>query len=196
MTAQINYKFFHLLRLLTNFGIQLSNMKFSMLIVLFGLALFSCNPTAQVDASKTDKKNGFTKSDIIRMPVSANEPLDSVNVAKMEFEELVHEFGTVLEGKQVEHVFKFTNTGKVPLLISDAKATCGCTASSYPKEAIAPGESSEVAVRFNTAGKKKEQSKPITLIANTYPARTILTMKGYVHPDPKLQKLIDQKKNK
>jgi len=93
------------------------------------------------------------------MPISADEPLDTTLVAKMSFEETVHEFGTVLEGAQVEHVFKFKNTGKVPLLISDAKATCGCTASSYPKEPVAPGASSEIAVRFNTAGKKNEQSK-------------------------------------
>ncbi len=194
MGGQINSKNYHLQRLLTNFVAQQLNMKFNLITFFFGLLLLSCNPSAQVDnkAADKDSKKGFSKSDIIRMPISANEPLDTSLVAKMDFEETVHEFGTVLEGKQVEHVFKFKNTGKVPLLISEAKATCGCTASSYPKEPIAPGESSEIAVRFNTAGKKQEQSKPLTLIANTFPSKTILTMKGYVQPNPQLQQLIDK----
>ena len=101
------------------------------------------------------------------MPVSADHPLDTTLVAKMTFEETTYEFGTVLEGKQVEHIFKFKNTGKVPLLITDAKATCGCTVPKYPEETIAPGESGEISVRFNTSGKKEDQNKPVTLIANT-----------------------------
>jgi hypothetical protein len=112
----------------------------------------------------------------------------------MTFEETVHEFGTVLEGKQVEHVFKFKNTGKVPLLISDSKTTCGCTVPNFPKDPIAPGESGEVSVKFNTAGKKKEQNKPISLIANTYPARTVIYMQGYVQPNAEFQKAIENQK--
>ena len=163
-------------------------MKYNILFCLLGLFFVACNPSAGVDGkpSKTNK-DGFSKSDIIRMPVSANEPLDTTLVAKMDFEETTFEFGTVLEGKQVEHVFKFTNTGKVPLIISDAKATCGCTVPSYPTEPIAPGESSEVSVKFNTAGKKLDQSKPVSLIANTFPAKTVIWMKGYVHPNPHTQ---------
>jgi len=158
-------------------------MKFNIFSLFVALLFASCDPSANVNNANSDdtKSKGFTKSDIIRMPISANEPMDTTLVAKMSFEETTHEFGTVLEGTQVDHIFKFTNTGKVPLLISEAKATCGCTVPEYPKEAIAPGESSQVSVKFNTAGKKKEQVKPVTLTANTYPANTILTMKGYVH---------------
>jgi len=169
-------------------------MKFNIITLFIAVLLSSCNPTVSVDNDKAEdgKTKGFTKSDIIRMPISANEPLDTSLVAKMSFEETVHDFGTVIEGKFVNHIFKFTNTGKVPLLISDAKATCGCTVPEFPKEAIAPGESSQVSVRFNTAGKKKEQSKPVTLTANTYPSNTILTMKGYVHPNPDYKKLTEK----
>ncbi len=160
-------------------------MKYSFIAILLGLLLFSCDQTASLDNSF--KKDGFSKSDIIRMPVSANQPVDTSLVAKMEFENTIYEFGGVLEGSQVEHVFKFTNTGKIPLIISDSKTTCGCTVPNYPKEPIAPGESGEVSVKFNTAGKKNEQNKPVTLIANTYPARTVIYMKGFVQPNPNFE---------
>jgi len=165
-------------------------MKYSFIAILLGLVIFSCEPSA--NAESTAKKEGFGGADIIRMPVSANQGVDTTLVAKMVFEETVHEFGTVLEGKQVEHVFKFTNTGKIPLVIADSKTTCGCTVPDYPKEPIAPGESSEVSVIFNTAGKSQDQNKPVTLIANTYPARTIIYMKGYVQPNAQLQKAIEK----
>jgi len=165
-------------------------MKYSFITIFLGLVIFSCGPTTSVDNSV--KKEGFTKSDIIRMPVSANQEVDTTLVAKMEFENTTHEFGAVLEGAQVEHVFKFKNTGKIPLIITDSKTTCGCTVPNYPKDPIAPGESGEVSVKFNTAGKKKEQNKPVSLFANTYPARTIIYMKGFVQPNPQFQKAIEK----
>lgn len=161
----------------------MNNMKYSLISLVLGLFIISCQSNGTEEGTKV-KKDGFTKSDIIRMPVSADEPLDSTLVAKMEFEEYEYDFGTLVEGKFAEHVFKFTNTGKVPLLIADAKTVCGCTVPSYPKEPIAPGESGEVLVKFNSAGKKKEQNRPVSLIANTIPAKTVLTMKGYVHNIP------------
>lgn len=171
--------------LLPNFEAQNTFMKINILFCVFGLFLVACNPSTDVSNKPVkDKKDGFSKSDIIRMPVSANEPLDTTLVARMDFENTVHEFGTVLEGAQVKHVFKFKNTGKIPLLISDAKATCGCTVPSYPKEPIPPGASSEISVAFNTAGKKHDQNKPVTLTANTFPSMTVLNMKGYVQPNP------------
>lgn len=169
-------------------------MKINILFCLFGLLLIGCDPSSSVkEKPSNNKKDGFSKSDIIRMPVNANEPMDTTLVAKMNFEETTFDFGTVLEGKQVEHIFKFQNTGKVPLLISDAKATCGCTVPSYPKDPIAPGATSEISVVFNTAGKKNDQVKPVTLIANTFPSKTILQMKGYVQPNPNFKKLLDKK---
>jgi len=167
-------------------------MKYNILAFFIGLILFSCEPNSSISSS--DNKKGFKKSDLIRMPVSANQPFDTTLVAKMDFEETVHDFGNVLEGKQVSHVFKFKNTGKVPLLISDAKATCGCTVPSYPKDPIAPGKSGEISVKFNTSGKKNDQSKPVTLVANTFPQKTVLTMRGYVQPNPHLKEALEKLK--
>ncbi|MGB0864187.1 MAG: DUF1573 domain-containing protein, partial [Saprospiraceae bacterium] len=60
------------------------------------------------------------------------------------------DFGTVNEGEKVKHTFKFKNTGKEPLIISNAKGSCGCTVPKWPREPIAPGASGDVVVEFNS----------------------------------------------
>ncbi|MFN7120099.1 MAG: DUF1573 domain-containing protein [Saprospiraceae bacterium] len=119
-------------------------------------------------------------ADIIRNPASAEGPVDTVNVAKMAFTQTTYNFGEVSEGELVKHTFEFTNTGKVPLIISDARSTCGCTVPEWPEEPVAPGEKGKIEVVFNTAGKMSEQSKPITITANTYPSETVVTLEGFV----------------
>ncbi|RMF28619.1 MAG: DUF1573 domain-containing protein [Bacteroidetes bacterium] len=125
---------------------------------------------------------GGKVSEIIRNPVSADTPADTVNVAKITFEEERFDFGRVSEGTVVEHTFHFTNTGRVPLLISDARSTCGCTVPEWPKNPIPPGGKDSIVVRFNTDGKVKRQKKPVTITANTYPSRTVIHLEGYVEP--------------
>lgn len=85
------------------------------------------------------------------------------------FGEELHDFGTIKDGDVVEHVFKFTNSGAAPLIITDAKATCGCTVPDWPKEPIAVGAEGEIKVRFNSKGKPGVQNKTVTLTANTWP---------------------------
>lgn len=121
-----------------------------------------------------------TPSSIIRNPASASGKVDSVNVAKMEFKEMSYDFGTVYEGDIVEHVFSFKNTGRIPLIISEAKSTCGCTVPSWPKEPIQPGDESEIKIVFNTENKLGSQTKPVTITANTWPGTTMLKVKGKV----------------
>ncbi len=99
-----------------------------------------------------------------------------------EFESMEYNFGVVDEGEIVNHVFSFTNTGEAPLLIKNATATCGCTIPSWPKEAIAPGETGEIEVNFNSKGKPNQQTKTITITANTEESITKLTIKGMVTP--------------
>jgi hypothetical protein len=120
------------------------------------------------------------QADIIRSPVSANRPLDTVNVAKLSFDEPTFDFGTVSEGAVIEHTFSFTNTGKVPLLISNARSTCGCTVPEWPETPIDPGEAGEITVRFDTKNKSQLQVKPVTITANTYPSTSKIYLQGVV----------------
>ncbi|GAB4233703.1 MAG: hypothetical protein Tsb0034_07040 [Ekhidna sp.] len=96
------------------------------------------------------------------------------------FEEELHDFGTIKDGDVVEHVFSFTNSGEAPLIISDAKATCGCTVPEWPREPIPVGGSGEIKVRFNSKNKPGIQNKTVTLTANTWPTTQRVRIKANV----------------
>jgi len=98
----------------------------------------------------------------------------------MKFEKETHDFGKIKTGDQVTYEFKFTNTGKSPLIISDARASCGCTTPVWPHTPIKPGESAGIKVTFNSAGKRGLQDKQITITANTNPAQNIVHLIGEV----------------
>lgn len=144
--------------------------------------LFGCknDPKPSGKAVETIQTEGKISS-IIRSPINADGTVDSVNVAKMYFEEPIFDFGEVDEGAVVVHEFKFTNNGKVPLVIQNANSTCGCTIPDWPKEMIAPGKSGVIKVEFDTKGKPDFQEKPVTITANTYPSMTKVFLKGMVH---------------
>ncbi len=100
----------------------------------------------------------------------------------MSFEETEYDFGTVAEGDVVEHTFKFTNTGNAPLIVVNAKSSCGCTVPTWTKEPVAPGEEGSMQVKFNTNGKPNAQTKSITVTANTEKGTESVRIKGMVTP--------------
>ena len=145
--------------------------------VIFGL--FSCQQNA---SKKVDKEN-------VQATVASNQ---SVQNAVMSFDRTVHDFGTIKEGQTVQTTFKFTNTGGVPLLIVDARGSCGCTVPSYPKNTpIAPGASGDMVVSFDSSNKPNLQQKTVTISANTISGRETLRIKAMVTPDPVKQKQRD-----
>lgn len=84
----------------------------------------------------------------------------------MKFEKTEFNFGEINQGDKVSHTFSFTNTGDAPLIISNARASCGCTVPKWPREPIAPGQTSKIDVVFNSAGKRGRQTKSITITTN------------------------------
>lgn len=102
--------------------------------------------------------------------------------AEMKFTETEYDFGQINQGDKVDHTFKFTNSGTQPLVITNAKGSCGCTVPEYPKDSIQPGQSGEIKVIFNSAGKKGKQHKTVTLTTNTEAGAEILNIKGEVLP--------------
>ncbi|MGS2762023.1 DUF1573 domain-containing protein [Sinomicrobium sp. M5D2P9] len=85
----------------------------------------------------------------------------------LEFDKKEHDFGTIQRGTAVETVFKLTNTGDAPLVITNATSSCGCTIPEYPKDKpIAPGESAELLVKYNGSGINKV-TKTVTITTNT-----------------------------
>jgi len=102
-------------------------------------------------------------------------PLPTIEFTKEE-----HDFGTITDGDIVEHTFKFKNTGDAPLIISNAKATCGCTVPNWPKDPIPVGEEGEILVRFNSRNKPGNQNKTVTITANTYPSANKVRIRANV----------------
>ncbi len=85
---------------------------------------------------------------------------------KIAFSEESHDFGDIVQGDRVEYVFEFENTGTEPLILSDVRTTCGCTAPQWPREPVAPGEKADLKVVFNSTGKMGIQNKVITIMSN------------------------------
>lgn len=100
----------------------------------------------------------------------------SVSFARYE-----HNYGTVAPESTNKTSFVFTNTGKEPLIISNATGSCGCTVPNYPKEPIMPGKTGKIDVEFKPSkGQTGVQEKTVTVTANTEPAQTILKIKADV----------------
>lgn len=89
------------------------------------------------------------------------------------FAEKSFDFGEINQGDRVEHVFEFENTGTEPLVLSDVRTTCGCTAPQWPREPVAPGAKASIKVVFNSVGKMGMQNKVVTVMSNAVnnPAR-------------------------
>ncbi len=144
------------------------------------------NPVAPADpranppgASPFDKPNVDPLADqFIETP-----PIEQLTTIK--FDKIVHDFGRINQGAVVSTNFRFTNTGKFPLLITKAEGSCGCTVPVWPKAAIQPGESGQIAVQFDSHDKSGQTDKTVTVTANSHPVKTVLVIKSVVVPQDK-----------
>ncbi len=135
-------------------------------------------------------KGGVARANPTANPIAVNNSTPATPAAPVEkpdgplptikFNEELHDFGTIKDGDVVEHVFTFVNEGEAPLIISDAKATCGCTVPEWPKQPIAVGATGEIKVRFNSKNKPGVQNKTVTLTANTWPTTQRVRIKANV----------------
>jgi len=109
-----------------------------------------------------------------RISVSANLVQDfsklsekeKANSAQISFRETKFDFGKAKQKTKVEHIYKFSNTGKSDLIIYKIKSSCGCTTVNPEKKVIKPGESSSLKAIFNTGGRQNRQTKYIDVYTN------------------------------
>lgn len=99
---------------------------------------------------------------------------------KMTFEKTIYDFGVIKQGEKVQFEFKFKNTGKTPLIITDATATCGCTVPQYPTTPVKPGEEGVIKVVFDSTGKMGIQDKQVTIASNANPEAEKLHLVGEI----------------
>jgi hypothetical protein len=104
---------------------------------------------------------------------------DNPNAPVITFEKTVHDYGTIPFGGDGNCTFKFTNTGKEPLLVQQPRSSCGCTVPSWPKEPILPGASDEIRVTYNTK-KAGPINKTVTVTSNAKNGTVVLRITGTV----------------
>lgn len=139
------------------------------LSALVGLGFTSC------------KDNASDKVKAENVEIAADRDAKAENYPEMKFEETEFDFGTIDNGTPVEHIFKFKNTGEVPLVITDATSSCGCTVPTPPKDPIAPGEEGELLVKFNGSG-QNQVTKTVNVTANTEKGKEQIKIKAFVTP--------------
>ena len=106
--------------------------------------------------------------------------------AAISFESNVHDFGTFKEEHgPITYVFKFTNTGGEPLILSKVKASCGCTTPVYTKVPVKPGKTGEIKVTYNPRNRPGNFNKSITVFSNAETPTKVLRITGKVTPRKK-----------
>jgi len=145
-------------------------------VCLFALSFASCQIT---DYSERDPNEVTTES--LNFPASGYENVDPADLPRFTFDSTHMNMGHIIQGAVVENTYTFTNTGGAPLVITDVRSTCGCTVGKdWPKHPVAPGEGGVISVTFNSEGRSGRQEKTITVVANTTPPSTVLTLTGEV----------------
>ena len=147
--------------------------RFCLIMVMLGLLLASCGRGG--DGNKLS-------GDLVTNPKSANQ--SNKVQAVIQFDKTEHDFGKIIQGEVVSYTFHFTNVGDAPLIISNVDKSCGCTASEFPRQPIAPGEKGDIKITYDSKTHHGFQSKTLVVHANTNPSLTSLRIKAEVRtPD-------------
>jgi hypothetical protein len=134
---------------------------------LFALLIISCSDNRELKTVKIT-------SDLIQNPATASGKKMNGNMPIIQFDKTEHDFGIILQGEKVSYTFKYKNIGNSDLIINNAKASCGCTVPHFSREPIAPGQSGEIEVVFDSGNRSGRQTKNITVWSNCQPNQTIL----------------------
>lgn len=105
--------------------------------------------------------------------------VENAGGAEMTFETEVIDYGTINQNADGVRIFKFTNTGNQPLIISNARGSCGCTVPTWPKKPINPGEEGEIKVKYAT-NRLGPINKSVTVSSNATEPTKVLRIKGNV----------------
>ncbi len=140
-------------------------------------AMISTNLNAQ-DVTKTP-------------PAGETQP---TSLADIKFDKTVHDFGTIPQGGNGECEFKFTNTGKEPLVITNCMGSCGCTVPQCPKEPVLPGKTGSVKVKYDT-NRVGPFVKSVTVNSNAKSGVQTIQIKGTVEAKPVEESFPQQKQS-
>jgi len=134
-----------------------------------------------------NKKSNLETKKKVDVPVQEKKANSTID-----FESKVVDYGTIEHKSDGVRKFVFKNNGTEPLIIKNAKGSCGCTVPTWPKEPIFPGATAEIGVEYATTRVGKF-TKTITLTTNASKKPVILTIKGVVNPPAKQETAPERK---
>lgn len=142
--------------------------------------------TTESNLSNVQSSNGNNPLSLELDPNKSESSVSSFPSTSIKWDKEVHSFGRIKQHTENAYKFKFTNTGTNPLIIEDAQGSCGCTVPQFPKEPIPPGSTSEITVNYSPGSQIGEQSKTVSITANTEPRVMTLYINAQVEeaPDP------------
>lgn len=166
-------------------------------IAVIGFGLVSCKKdenktiettsTELIEADTANSQNvvssNSTVADSTGVVAQASvAPVSSGPSTTVALSENNHDFGKIKKGAKVEHTYEITNTGKTPLVISEVKPGCGCTAPHFTKEPILPGKKGQITLSFDSSSFDGAVDKYADVFANVEKSPIKLTFSATVNP--------------
>ncbi len=112
----------------------------------------------------------------------------------MTFESKIVDYGAIVQHGDPLRIAKFTNTGTKPLVIKNARGSCGCTVPEWPKEPIMPGETADIKVRYDTK-RVGRINKTVTITTNQIGDPIVLKVIGQISKEEVQQESVPAPKN-
>lgn len=110
------------------------------------------------------------------------EVIEKTAITSLALSENHHNFGAIKKGETVQHTYEITNTGDNPLVISDVKPACGCTAPEFTKDPILPGQKGKIVLSFDSTNFDGLVNKQASVYANVEQSPIMLTFSAEVQP--------------
>ena len=129
-------------------------------------------------ACNNSSGEGKLSTDLVTNPKSATQPSNKQPI--ITFDKTEHDFGTILQGERVTYTFHFTNTGTLPLIVSNVNTSCGCTIGEFSRAPIEPGKQGTIKATYDSKGHHGMQTRTLTVVSNTNPNQTVLRLKALV----------------
>ncbi|MBL7817687.1 MAG: DUF1573 domain-containing protein [Saprospiraceae bacterium] len=128
---------------------------------------------------------GVSKPKIAAKSVATSaKKITPVRAAKIKFDNMTLNLGTIKEDAVIEKTFEFTNIGEKDLVIINAKGSCGCTVPTPPVAPIVPGGKGKISVKYTAKNKVGPQKPTITVTTNGVPSVVKLNMEAWVEQIP------------
>jgi uncharacterized protein DUF1573 len=127
----------------------------------------------------TNNKNPYTNTLGIEPSVIAE--IDTAHYTLIKWQDSIFNFGTLKMNDSVHLKYIFQNVGKTPLFITQARPSCGCTVTNFPKEPIMPGKSGAITATMQSGFHTGEINKSIFVKSNTKNhTSSILIIRGVI----------------